>query len=329
MIRLLLFLTTLYPIPSACASSGLQQTAAASAPQSPFAGLIAEYLRMDANGHSPTADEIAAMTSLQPQPDAASIAEAMPYLLKALANPDTPLRTFALTAIAGLQSPAPEPAAAAPSDPNIPPLPAGAAPTAPPAPPVYKPDVTKAVAPYIPQIASHLTSEEHTANRLLAATILGGFAPNPPPAVYPPLLAFLKRDDAIGEVGLAVVGDLLQLGPVSEETAAAITRYLRRSDQTPESRANLADQIAAGTRQSQVVNKSLLTYLDSDDNSLRARVILSLPQLDLSANVFAETKARVERIASDSNENLQVITAAKAVAPCWNATRMASNCPIY
>ena len=59
---------------------------AAPAPQSPFAGLIAEYLRRDANGHSPNADEISAMGSLQPTPDAASIREAMPYLLKALDN---------------------------------------------------------------------------------------------------------------------------------------------------------------------------------------------------------------------------------------------------
>ncbi len=58
------------------------------------------------------------MESLQPQPDAASIAESMPYLLKALANPDIPLHTFALTAIAGLQTaPPPERAAS-----TIPPL---------------------------------------------------------------------------------------------------------------------------------------------------------------------------------------------------------------
>jgi hypothetical protein len=319
MIRLLL-LGTAITLGAPCLASKTwedppQQPAATPAPTTPFAGLIAEYLRRDANGHSPSSDEISAMASLQPQPDAASIAEAMPYLLKALADPDIPLHTFALTAIAGLQT---APVSASPAEPAT-----AAAPAS------YKPEIVKALTPYIAQIAAHLTTEEQSANRLLAATILGGFAPNPPSAIYPPLLAYLKRDDAIGEVGLAVVSDLLQLAPVNDDTAAAVTRYLRRSDQTADSRANLADLIATKPNQSQSVNKSLLLYLDSDDNSLRARVILSLPQLDLASDVFAETKSRIDRIVSDPNENLQVVTAAKSIATCWTAPKMASGCPAY
>jgi len=283
-------------------------------PQSPFAGLIAEYLRRDSNGHSPTPDEIAAMASLQPQPDAASIREAMPWLVKALDNPDIALHAFALSAIAGLQSTAPD------TQPT-----AGRATPQ----PIYKSDVAKALTPSIPQIADHLTSEESTENRLLAAAILGGFTPNPPAAVYSPLLAYLKRDDAIGAVGLAVVSDLFQLAPLSEDVASAIARYLRRSDQTADSRSNLVDTIASTPNQSQTVNKTLLLYLDSDDNGLRARVILSLPQLDLTPDMFTDTKARVERIVGDSSENLQVVTAAKSIATCWTAVRMTAGCPLY
>ena len=318
---LLAALTILCPVPRALAMSGSsaqRQAAPEPAPKSPFAGLIAEYLRRDANGHSPSTDEISAMESLQPQPDAASIAEAMPYLLKALANPDVPLRSFALTAIAGLQTPAPEAATGAPTGAN-----------ASVAPPIFKGDVANALAPYIPQIASHLTSEESQQNRLLAASILGGFMPNPPAAVYPPLLAYLKRDDAIGAVGQAVVSDLLQIAPVSADTAETVARYLRRSDQDSDSRATLADMIASKPNQSQALNKVLLQYLYSDDNSLRARVILSLPQLDLAADVFADTKSRIDRMASDPSENLQVVTAAKSVTNCWNAVKMASGCPVF
>ena len=289
---------------------------AIAAPQSPFAGLIAEYLRRDANGHSPTPDEISAMGSLQPQPDAASVREAMPYLLKALDNPDIPLHTFALTAIVGLQSPAPD---AASSE----------ATSKPTAQQLYKPDIAKALTPFIPQLAAHLTSEESPENRLLAVAILGGFMPNPPAAVYSPLIAYLKRDDAISPVGLSVVTDLMQFSPVTEDTAAAVIRYLRRSDQTSDSRSNLVDMIAANANQSQAVNKALVDYLNSDDNGLRARVILSLPQMDLSADVFADTKSRIDRIVSDPNENLQVVTAAKSIASCWNAVKMASVCPLY
>ena len=299
------------------ATSTEQAAASLPAPRSPFAGLIAEYLRRDANGHSPTPDEISAMASLQPQPDAASIREAMPYLLKALENPDIPLHTFALTAIAGLQSPAPEAPTGSASDSSVRAL------------PLYKGDVAKALAPFIPQLVVHLTTEESAENRLLVVALLGGFTPNPPATVYTPLLAYLKRDDAIGQVGLAVVADLFQVAPVTEDVATAITRYLRRSDQTSDSRANLADTIAVAPNQSQAVNKALLNYLDSDDNSLRARVILSLPQLDLAPDVFADTKARIDRMVSDPSENLQVVTAAKSIAPCWNAVKMAAGCPLY
>ena len=284
------------------------------APQSPFAGLIAEYLRRDANGHSPTPDEIAAMASLQPQPDAASVREAIPYLLKALDNPDIALHGFALNAISGLQSPAAD----------TPPDAVRSAPQ-----PLYKGDVAKALTPFIPQIAEHLTSEESIENRLLAVATLGGFTPNPPAAVYPPLLAYLKRDDAIGPVGLAVVAELLQIAPVTAEVASAIARYLRRSDQTSDSRSNLVDTVASTPNQSQAVNKTLLLYLDSDDNSLRARVILSFPQLALAPDDFADTKARVDRMVSDPSENLQVVTAAKSIATCWTAVKMTAGCPLY
>ena len=317
---LLLAITILCPIHRAVAMSGPRQQSQASAqttaPQSPFAGLIAEYLRRDANGHSPTAEEISAMDSLQPPPDAASISEAMPYLLKALANPDVPMRTFALTALSGMQSPVAE---SATGDGNLKPnMPAH-----------FKADTSKVLTPFIPQIAAHLTSEEGKENRLLVAAILGGFTPNPPAAVYSPLLAYLKRDDAISPVGLAVVSDLIQLGPVNEEAAAAITRYIRRSDHTADSRSNLADTIASASSQSQAVDRALLFYLDSDDSSLRARVILSLPQLDMSPDVFADTKARIERIAIDPSENLQVVTAAKSISACWTAPKMTSVCPVY
>jgi hypothetical protein len=147
--------------------------------------------------------------------------------------------------------------------------------------------------------------------------------------VYPPLLAYLKRDDATGAVALAVVNDLLQIGPVSDETAAEIARYLRRTDLTPDAQANLVEAIAGRPNQNQAVDKALLSYLDSDDASLRARVILSLPQLDLAPELFADTKARVAAIASGGQDSLAVVNAAKAVAGCWTQVKMTTGCPQY
>jgi hypothetical protein len=147
--------------------------------------------------------------------------------------------------------------------------------------------------------------------------------------VYPPLLAYLKRDDATGAVALAVVNDLLQIGPVSDATAAEIARYLRRTDLTPDAQANLVEAIAGRPNQNQAVDKALLSYLDSDDASLRARVILSLPQLDLAPELFADTKARVAAIASGGQDSLAVVNAAKAVAGCWTQVKMTTGCPQY
>lgn len=293
-------------------------------PLSPFAGVIAEYLRQEANGHSPTADDISAMATLQPPPNAASVREALPLLLKALDSTDSSLRTFALTALLGLQAPAPLPSNPAQTNSDPSPNPPSLRST----PPSLPPDLQRVLAPAIPQLAAHLV-EESQDNRLLAVEALGSFTPTPPPAVYPPLLAFLRRDDAVGSIGLAVTSALLQFSPVSGDAEAAIVRYLRRTDQTSESRTNLVDTIAQKSVQSQAVDAALLAYLGSDDDALRARVILSLPQLDLAPTLLTETRSRISQLAANQSENLQVVTAAKNVTSCWTATKMTSGCPAY
>ena len=296
----------------------------------PIAARLAEVLTRSANGHSPTSQEIAA-AGADLVFDSAAVQEARPLLAKALDNTDVPVRTFALTLLIGLESsPAAAenaPSAAAAAD-------AGTAnPTAVPVPPLigpssYRLDVQKALAPVIPQIAARLTDESQ-GNRILAAGVLGAFTPDPPAATYAPLLGYLKRDDAISQVGKAVVDDLLQFGPLSEEIANAIARFLRRSDQTADSRSDIIDAIASHSHQSQALNKAVLVYLDTDDPTVRARLILSLPQLDLAPQAFADTRSRVSQLAANSSENLQVINAAKAVTSCWTATKMTTGCPVY
>jgi hypothetical protein len=293
--------------------AGLALTPLLHAQTSPLAPRVAEVLHRSANGHSPEAEELNSVTTFATMPDAADIKAAVPLLLLALDSSDTPVRTYALTALAGLQAPAEADAAAATS---------GNVTTA------YKAATAALLAPAIPKIAAHLT-EESIPNRVLTANVLGGFTPNPPATVFPPLYAFLKRDDAIGQIGFAVVSDLLQFGPVSADTNTAVARFLRRSDQTADSRANLVDLIATKPNQSKSLNKSLLAYLDSDEPGLRARVILSLPQLDLAPDVFADTRTRISQLADNTGENLQVVNAAKAVAPCWTAVKMTNGCPQY
>jgi hypothetical protein len=276
------------------------------------------------SGHSPTPEEVQAAEMLPGVSDPLVARAALPLLAKALAHPDSAMRKFALAMLVGMQSAAD--AAAAPAAPPAAkpltslPLPSGPA--------SYKVEVGRVLTPLIPAIASQLTAED-TESRTLAATVLGGFSAEPPEAAFPPLLAYLRRDDAIGPVGLEVVSALLQLGPVSAETATAISRYLKRPDQTASAKVELVEAIASRPNQSPAINRALLGYLDSDDASLRARVILSLPQLDLTPDVFSDLKAHVQTIATGNQDPLPVINAAKSVTSCWTSIKMTSGCPAY
>ncbi len=279
---------------------------------------LTEALQREGNGHSPTDEEIAAALTFQPAPTAAEVHDALPALTKVLQNPDAPVRTLGLSLLSSLE------AANAPASPA-----AGTdAPPAAPQPPLFKSEIAAALAPAVPEIATHLT-DDLPANRLLAANVLGGFAGNAPAAVFPPLYAFLKRETAPGPVGTAVVQDLLLLAPLTAEAEAAIAKFIHRADQTSDTRANLVDAIGTSPNQSRTLNKSVIAFLASDDPSLRARVILSLPQLDLDPDTYSETHTRVAQVVDNSSENLQVVNAAKAVANCWTAVKMTSGCPVY
>ena len=312
--RLLLFLALAAPLVA-------PPLAAQDTPRPTLAAATATVLQRESGGHSPTDEDINGAGNLTPAPGPDEVRAALPNIIKLLASTDGPARTYALSLMIGLQNSADRLAA------NAVPAATDAAPVSAPVATGFSAEVAKILAPAILQIAAHLT-DEVIPNPSLTATVLGGFTANTPPTVFPPLYAYLQRDDAVAGVGQNVVQDLLALGPLSMNSAVAIGRYLRRRDQTPSSRVNLVDALSTSPNQSQPLNKTLLEYLDADDVSLRARLILSLPQLDLAPDVFAETKARVTGWAESTNESLQVINSAKAVAPCWTAVKI-TGCPNY
>ncbi len=295
----------------ACGSGSAQE-------DTTFSARLASALQREGSGHSPSDEEVTAALTTTPVASATEVHDALPNLSKVLESGDNPLRTFGLNLLLSLEAPPTAPATAAGTD----------APPIVPQPPVLKAETAAALAPEIPQIAARLTDDQ-AQNRLLAANVLGGFAGNAPASIYPPLYAYLKREDAPGPVGTAVVQDLLLLGPLSAETEAAVGKFIHRADQTSDTRANLVDAIATAANQSQTLNRSVVAFLGSDDASLRARVILSLPQMDLAPDVYAETHSRVTQIVDNASENLQVVNAAKAVATCWTTVKMTAGCPVY
>jgi hypothetical protein len=285
-----------------------------------------QLLRSIGNGRSPSPEDIIAAAG-EPQPTREDLHQALPLILKALDSTDRDVRAYTLTSLSGLEIVTPAPTALGASAVGTSSSKRSAtAATAQPTP--FEQDVACELTPAIPQIAAHL-SDETESNRILTANVLAGFAPHPPATVYPPLVAYLQRDDAVGPVGQAVVETILSLGPIPVGAAEAVSRFLRRADQTPDARANLIDAITTHPNQSQTINLALLTFLDSDDPAVRSRLILSLPQLDLAPDLFADTRARIAQIAANDQDNLQVVTAAKSVTACWTAPRMTTPCPAY
>ena len=298
----------------------------------PSAAQLSEVLSRAAEGHTPTADDILTAESAPGTKDADAAKALSPLLHKTLTSPDGAVRQYGLAMMIGLEVLPDESAkSAAASGSSTPPVASAqsAIPGQPAPQPVFQGKVGEALAPLVPDITARLTDDLPEV-RSLAATVLGGFAPSPPPSVYPPVDAWLKRDDAISETGVTLVTDLLRFLPMSDQSIAALATYLRRSDQTSDSRANLVEAIAAQPQQSQAVNHALLAWLDSGDPSLRARVILSLPQLDLSRNDFEDTRSRIQTLAaSDGQDAPAVVSAAKSITTCWTQAKMTTACPTY
>ena len=277
-------------------------------------GRLTEALQRESNGHSPSNEDIENAVALKWAPSGDEVRAALPALTKVLESPDGPLRTLGLGLLWSLGTQPDPPAADASPGPARP--------------QILRAETAAALAPEVPQIAARLT-DEVGANQTFAAEVLGSFAGNAPPTVFPPLYAYLKRDDGASRVGIEVVKALLLLAPLSPETETAIGKFMHRSDQTEDRRAELVETVAASPNQSQSLNKSIVAFLGAADPNLRARVILSLPQMDLAPDVYAETHTRVEQLVDNAGENLQVVTAAKAVAPCWTTVKMTSGCPVY
>ncbi len=283
---------------------------------------LTEMLRREQDGHSPTPDEIQAVEALPGLADASVAKSLVPLLTKSLADPDAALRQYSLAMLIGMQSlPDLTPPPVTPSTPTKPQPPADPATAA------YKPEVAAALTPLIPAIAARLTDDDPE-TRPLAAAVLGGFAPKPPTSALDALTSYLRRDNATGPVSLAVINALLQFTPITDSAASAISSYLQRQDIPPDTRASLVESISSKANQNRAINKTLLLWLDAEDPNLRARLIVSLPLLDLDHTDFTATKDRITFLATSQQDPLPVVNAAKSIASCWIGIRITRGCPI-
>jgi HEAT repeat protein len=188
-------------------------------------------------------------------------------------------------------------------------------------------DALPLLEPEIPRIAAHLTDDD-THIRSTTASVLGGFVIKPPDAVFAPLIAFLKRDDAVGPVGSSVVFDLVRLGPQHAGVANAVIAFLSRPDQTTECLVGSIDAVAHAQTHSEEIDTAVAHGLDIPKPAVRIAVIHDLPELQLPDDVFVATQTRLRQIAASDQEDPAVRAAANTILPCWVNDRHKA-CPAF
>ena len=188
-------------------------------------------------------------------------------------------------------------------------------------------DALPLLEPEIPRIAAHLTDDDiHI--RSTTASVLGGFVIKPPDAVFAPLIAYLKREDAASPVGSSVVFDLVRLGPQRPAVVAAIIAFISRPDQTPDTLVSSIDAIAHAQMHNEEIDTAVAHVIDIPRAVVRIAVIRDLPELQLPDEVFTATQTRLRQIAANDQEDPAVRAAANTILPCWVNDRH-KPCPAF
>jgi hypothetical protein len=169
--------------------------------------------------------------------------------------------------------------------------------------------------PSIPAIAAHLTDPDQRV-RSTAVLALGSFG-SPINEAFPPMIAYLKRDDAITTIGSAIVFDLAARGSQRPDVEDAIIAYLNRPDQTTSELKNSIQAIAVQNAQSQRLALAILPFVDASDPTLSASTIRNLPSQTFPEPSFLLAKAHLQAIAVDPTQPKLVRDAAADILPCW------------
>ena len=231
------------------------------------------------------------------------VKEVLPAIMQAVDDKNPAIRTLALNSIVAIQSR---------SNPDR----------------TLRGDALPLLEPEIARIAAHLTDDD-THIRSTAANVLGGFGPKPPDTIFPSLIAYLKREDAVSSVGSSIVFQLVRLDPLRPPVATAITGFLGRNDQTAECLISSIDAIAHAPIQNEAIDADIVHDLDPPHpTAVRIAVIRDLPELQLPAEVFTVTLAHLRQIAASEHEDPAVRTAANSILPCWTNDHR-NPCPAF
>ena len=275
-------------------------------PQSPtsLATLLQECIdRANTGDNSATFNAVLNLAEALGKAPLSEVKEVLPAIMQAVDDKNPAIRTLALNSIVAIQSR---------SNPDR----------------TLRGDALPLLEPEIPRIAAHLTDDD-THIRSTTANVLGGFGPKPPDTIFPPLIAYLKRDDAVSSVGSSIVFQLVRLDPQRPPVATAILGFLNRNDQTADCLISSIDAIAHASIQNEAVNSEIVRNIDPPrPPAVRIAVIRDLPELQLPGEVFTATRAHLRQIAVSEQEDAAIRTAAGTILPCWTNDRH-NPCPAF
>jgi hypothetical protein len=113
----------------------------------------------------------------------------------------------------------------------------------------------------------------------------------------------------------------------SPEVQEAVSAFLEREDQTPESLAASVRALAMALPQNPKVNAGLVKLLDSPSAEVQLALVQQLPKLSLTSDAFFVGRARVQELLNDPNTTAEVRSTAAQMLPCWNNDRNHGICP--
>ena len=218
-------------------------------------------------------------------------AQALPPILKAIADPDPQTRTLGMLALVAVP-----------------------------------PETHAELNPHAATIAAHLTDPEPSV-RSLTVLVLGAFTPHPPPPVIPSLLKALTAPDPI--LGSAIVPALLSLDiDLHPESAIAILHFLARPNLPANILQKLIATIAHARNHSPLLDPGLLAFLSpANPVPVRAALVSALPMLRFSQPELNATRAHLLTLTENPKEPSDLKSLANGILPCWHQPRMTDPCP--
>lgn len=126
--------------------------------------------------------------------------------------------------------------------------------------------------------------------------------------LVPVLETYLTREDAVSTIGAGVATVLMEAAPNNAESIDAVVQYMRRKDQSSESRNILLDAIRYAKSNNRKIGMEVAGYADDPDEQTSLHAIETL-QLIGKSSIF-DSQQSLSRIAADTSRAPSVRTAA-------------------